>query len=104
MSAMTLVLLHGAEGPDFQLMNVFRDNLSNYDCVVINYEPNQAWRLQDRGRFKPMLVWRCGNQYYVIDGNHRYLAYKAFGFHGDVPVRVVPDDMVAISNKIDKIK
>ena len=50
-----------------------------------------------------MLVWRRGNQYYVIDGNHRYLAYKAAGFHGDVPVRVVPDDMVAISNKIDKI-
>jgi hypothetical protein len=59
--------------------------------------------LQDRGRLKPMLVWRRGNQYYVIDGNHRYLAYKAAGFHGDVPVRVVPDDMVAISNKIDKI-
>ena len=59
--------------------------------------------LQDRGRLKPMLVWRRGNQYYVIDGNHRYLAYKAAGFHGDVPVRVVPDDMVSISNKIDKI-
>ena len=59
--------------------------------------------LQDRGRLKPMLVWRRGNQYYVIDGNHRYLAYKAVGFHGDVPVRVVPDDMVSISNKIDKI-
>ena len=59
--------------------------------------------LQDRGRLKPMLVWKRGNQYYVIDGNHRYLAYKAVGFHGDVPVRVVPDDMVSISNKIDKI-
>jgi hypothetical protein len=59
--------------------------------------------LQDRGRLKPMLVWRRGNQYYVIDGNHRYLAYKAAGFHGDVPVRVVPNDMVSISNKIDKI-
>jgi hypothetical protein len=50
-----------------------------------------------------MLVWRRKNQYYVIDGNHRYLAYKAVGFHGDVPVRVVPDNMVAVSNKIDKI-
>ena len=59
--------------------------------------------LQDRGRLKPMLVWKRGNQYYVIDGNHRYLAYKAAGFRGPVPVRVVPDDMVAISNKIDKI-
>ena len=59
--------------------------------------------LQDRGRLKPMLVWKRGNQHYVIDGNHRYLAYKAAGFHGDVPVRVVPDDMVSISNKIDKI-
>jgi len=59
--------------------------------------------LQDRGRLKPMLVWKRKDQYYVIDGNHRYLAYKAVGFHGDVPVRVVPDDMVAVSNKIDKI-
>jgi hypothetical protein len=59
--------------------------------------------LQDRGRLKPMLVWRRGNQYYVIDGNHRYLAYKAAGFHGDVPVRVVPDDMVSISNKVGEI-
>ena len=59
--------------------------------------------LQDRGRLKPMLVWKRGNQYFVIDGNHRYLAYKAAGFHGPVPVRVVPDDMVSISNKIDKI-
>jgi len=59
--------------------------------------------LQDRGRLKPMLVWKRGNQYFVIDGNHRYLAYKAAGFHGPVPVRVVPDDMVAVSNKIDKI-
>ena len=59
--------------------------------------------LQDRGRLKPMLVWKRKDQYFVIDGNHRYLAYKAVGFHGDVPVRVVPDDMVAISNKIDKI-
>ena len=58
--------------------------------------------LQDRGRLKPMLVWKRGNQYFVIDGNHRYLAYKAVGFHGDVPVRVVPDDMVKISNKIEK--
>ena len=59
--------------------------------------------LQDRGRLKPMLVWKRGNQYYVIDGNHRYLAYKAAGFHGPVPVRVVPDDMIAFSNKVGKI-
>jgi hypothetical protein len=50
-----------------------------------------------------MLVWKRGRQYYVIDGNHRYLAYKAVGFHGDVPVRVVPDDMVSISNKVGEI-
>ena len=59
--------------------------------------------LQDRGRLKPMLVWRRGNQYFVIDGNHRYLAYKVAGFHGPVPVRVVPDDMIAFSNKVGKI-
>jgi hypothetical protein len=59
--------------------------------------------LRDRGRLKPMLVWRRGNQYFVIDGNHRYLAYKAVGFHGPVPVRVVPDDMIAFSNKVGKI-
>jgi pimeloyl-ACP methyl ester carboxylesterase len=45
MSAMTLVLLHGAEGPDFQLMNFFRDHLNNHDSVVINYNPNQAWKI-----------------------------------------------------------
>ena len=69
------------------------------DWVKTNLIPT----LRDRGRLKPMLVWKRGNQYFVIDGNHRYLAYKAAGFHGPVPVRVVPDDMVAISNKVGKI-
>ena len=69
------------------------------DWVKTNLIPT----LRDRGRLKPMLVWKRGNQYYVIDGNHRYLAYKAAGFHGPVPVRVVPDDMIAFSNKVGKI-
>jgi len=69
------------------------------DWVKTNLIPT----LRDRGRLKPMLVWKRGNQYFVIDGNHRYLAYKAVGFHGPVPVRVVPDDMIAFSNKVGKI-
>ena len=69
------------------------------DWVKTNLIPT----LRDRGRLKPMLVWKRGNQYFVIDGNHRYLAYKVAGFHGPVPVRVVPDDMIAFSNKVGKI-
>ena len=69
------------------------------DWVNTNLLP----QLQQNGTLDPLSVWDNDGELFVIDGNHRYLAYKAAGFHGPVPVRVVPDDMVAISNKIDKI-
>jgi hypothetical protein len=57
-------------------------------------------KLQDKGRLMPMIVWNRKGKYFVIDGNHRFLAYKAAGFKGDVPVKVVPQEMIAINNKI----
>jgi hypothetical protein len=47
-----------------------------------------------------MIVWNRKGKYFVIDGNHRFLAYKAAGFKGDVPVKVVPQEMIAINNKV----
>ena len=57
-------------------------------------------KLQDKGRLMPMIVWNRKGKYFVIDGNHRFLAYKAAGFKGDVPVKVVPQEMIAINNKV----
>jgi 5S rRNA maturation endonuclease (ribonuclease M5) len=57
-------------------------------------------KLQKGTKLKPLLVWSNKGRYYVIDGNHRYLAYKAVKFQGDVPVRIVPNNMVTVTNKI----
>ena len=57
-------------------------------------------KLQDKGRLMPLIVWNRKGQHFVIDGNHRYLAYKAVKFQGDVPVQIVPNNMVTVTNKI----
>ena len=57
-------------------------------------------KLQDKGRLMPMIVWNRKGKYFVIDGNHRFLAYKAAGFKGDVPVKIVPQEMIAMNNKV----
>ena len=57
-------------------------------------------KLQDKGRLMPLIVWNRKGKHFVIDGNHRFLAYKAAGFKGPVPVRVVPQEMIAINNKV----
>lgn len=57
-------------------------------------------KLQDKGRLMPLIVWNHKGKHFVIDGNHRFLAYRAVGFKGDVPVRVVPQEMIAINNKV----
>ena len=57
-------------------------------------------KLQDKGKLNPMIVWNRKGKHFVIDGNHRFLAYKAAGFKGDVPVRVVPQEMITINNKV----
>ena len=57
-------------------------------------------KLKDKGRLMPLIVWNHKGKHFVIDGNHRFLAYRAVGFKGDVPVRVVPQEMIAINNKV----
>jgi hypothetical protein len=47
-----------------------------------------------------MIVWNRKGKHFVIDGNHRFLAYKAAGFKGLVPVKIVPQEMVGINNKV----
>ena len=57
-------------------------------------------KLQDKGKLNPMIVWNRKGKHFVIDGNHRFLAYKAVGFKGPVPVKIVPQEMIAINNKV----
>jgi pyrimidine deaminase RibD-like protein len=57
-------------------------------------------KLQDKGQLKPMIVWNRKGKHFVIDGNHRFLAYKAAGYKGDVPVKVVPNNIVTVNNKV----
>jgi len=57
-------------------------------------------KLQAKGQLKPMIVWNRKGKHFVIDGNHRFLAYKAAGYKGDVPVKVVPNNIVTVNNKV----
>jgi hypothetical protein len=56
--------------------------------------------LQKNGSLKPLIVWhnKQDNKKYVVDGNHRFLAYQKANFKGQIPIVIVPDDEVLVSN------
>jgi hypothetical protein len=56
--------------------------------------------LKQNGVLKPLLVWNNNGQLFVIDGNHRFLAYQEAGYRGRVPVQIVPDNMIIVSDTV----
>ena len=56
--------------------------------------------LQKNNKLKPLVVWRNkeDNKNYVIDGNHRFLAYQAANWKGKIPVIIVPDNEILVTD------
>ena len=43
--------------------------------------------LQQNGTLDPLSVWNDNGELFVIDGNHRFVAYQQAGYRGRVPLR-----------------
>lgn len=56
--------------------------------------------LQQNGTLDPLSVWNDNGELFVIDGNHRFVAYQQAGYRGRVPVQIVPDNMITIVDTV----
>ena len=56
--------------------------------------------LQQNGTLDPLSVWNNNGELFVIDGNHRFVAYQQAGYRGRVPVQIVPDNMITIVDTV----
>ena len=56
--------------------------------------------LQQNGTLDPLSVWNDNGELFVIDGNHRFVAYQQAGYRGRVPVQIVPDFMITIVDTV----
>jgi hypothetical protein len=56
--------------------------------------------LEQNKKLKPLVVWqnKQDKKNYVIDGNHRFLAYQAANWKDKIPVIVVPDNEVLVTD------
>jgi pyrimidine deaminase RibD-like protein len=71
------------------------------DPKIANWVTNKLLpELKQNGVLKPLLVWNNDGEFFVIDGNHRFIAYQVAGHQGRVPVQIVPDNMVNISDTL----
>jgi len=66
------------------------------DWVNTNLLP----QLQQNGTLDPLSVWANDGELFVIDGNHRFVAYQEAGYKGRVPVQIVPDEMITIVDTV----
>ena len=66
------------------------------DWVNTNLLP----QLQQNGTLDPLSVWDHDGELFVIDGNHRFVAYQEAGYNGRVPVQIVPDEMITIVDTV----
>jgi len=66
------------------------------DWVNTNLLP----QLQQNGTLDPLSVWANDGELFVIDGNHRFVAYQEAGYQGRVPVQIVPDEMITIVDTV----
>jgi hypothetical protein len=66
------------------------------DWVNTNLLP----QLQQNGTLDPLSVWEHDGELFVIDGNHRFVAYQEAGYNGRVPVQIVPDEMITIVDTV----
>jgi len=85
----------------FNKLQMWEKHKSMKDPKIADWVTNKLLpELKQNGVLKPLLVWNNNGQLFVIDGNHRFLAYQEAGYRGRVPVQIVPDNMITISDTV----
>jgi hypothetical protein len=85
----------------FNKLQMWEKHKSMQDPKIADWVTNKLLpELKQNGVLKPLLVWNNNGQLFVIDGNHRFLAYQEAGCQGRVPVQIVPDNMITISDTV----
>jgi predicted nucleotidyltransferase len=82
-------------------LRLWEKHKSMQDPKVADWVTNKLLpELKQNGKLKPLLVWNNNGQFFVIDGNHRLIAYQEAGYKGNVPVQIVPDNMITVSDTV----
>jgi hypothetical protein len=85
----------------FDKLQMWEKHKSMKDPKIADWVTNKLLpELKQNGVLKPLLVWNNNGQLFVIDGNHRFIAYQEAGYRGLVPVQIVPDNMITISDTV----
>ena len=85
----------------FNKLQMWEKHKSMKDPKIADWVTNKLLpELKQNGVLKPLLVWNNNGQLFVIDGNHRFIAYQEAGYRGRVPVQIVPDNMITISDTV----
>jgi len=85
----------------FDKLHMWESHKSMKDPKVADWVNNKLLpELQQNGILKPLLVWNNNGEFFVIDGNHRFIAYQEAGYQGRVPVQIVPDNMITVSDTV----
>ena len=85
-------------------LRLWEKHKSMQDPKVADWVTNKLLpELKQNGKLKPLLVWNNNGEFFVIDGNHRLIAYQEAGYKGNVPVQIVPDNMITISDTVQGV-
>ena len=85
----------------FDKLHMWESHKSMKDLKVADWVNNKLLpELEQNGILKPLLVWNNNGEFFVIDGNHRFIAYQEAGYQGRVPVQIVPDNMITVSDTV----
>jgi len=85
----------------FNKLRMWEKHKSMKDPKIADWVTNKLLpELKQNGVLKPLLVWNDNGQLFVIDGNHRFLAYQVAGYQGRVPVQIVPENMITVSDTL----
>jgi hypothetical protein len=85
----------------FNKLQMWENGKSMKDPKVAQWVNNNLLpELKQNGKLGPLVVWNNKGKLFVIDGNHRFIAYQAAGYNGNVPVQIVPDKMINIVDTV----
>jgi hypothetical protein len=85
----------------FNKLQMWENGKSMKDPKVAQWVNNNLLpKLKQNGKLGPLVVWNNQGKLFVIDGNHRFIAYQTAGYTGNVPVQIVPDKMINIVDTV----
>ena len=85
-------------------LRLWEKHKSMQDPKIADWVTNKLLpELKQNGKLKPLLVWNNNGEFFVIDGNHRLIAYQEAGYKGNVPVQIVPDNMITVSDTVQGV-